>query len=190
MLLSSVGAQHSQGTGPIVGLHEFEQRLAKIEALNALFVRAGYFMENIFMSLESIKNQGVYAGPMPPDAATPMIASADIGDYAGQRLERLDFEGKSVVQLLGPRPLAQAEIARIIGQAVGKSVRYTQVSFEDLGKGMLQAGLRPSLASTYVEMAQGAAKGLVVPEEGQPIERGPTAFETFAKNVFAAAIPK
>jgi hypothetical protein len=41
-----------------------------------------------------------------------------------------------------------------------------------------------------MEMRQGAAQGLVAPEEGKPVEHAPTTFETFAKNVFAAAIPK
>jgi len=55
---------------------------------------------------------------------------------------------------------------------------------------MLQGGLHPSVVSCFMEMHQGAAQGLVAPEEGKPVEHAPTTFETFAKNVFAAAIPK
>ncbi len=190
VLLSSIGAQHSQGTGPIVGIHELEKRLAKIGRLNALFLRAGYFMENVFTGMGSIKAQGIYAGAMPPDVAMPMIASADIGLYAGQRLERLDFQGKSVVHLLGPQPVSQADVARILGQAVGKAVRYAQVSIDEVEKGMLQGGLRPSVVSAFMEMQRGSAKGLVAPEEGKPIEHAATTFETFAKNVFAPAFSK
>jgi uncharacterized protein YbjT (DUF2867 family) len=190
VLLSSIGAHHREGTGPIVGVHEFEERLSKIGSLAALFVRAGFFMENVFMGLGSIKEQSVYGAPMPPDATVEMIASADIGAYAGQRLERLDFTGKSVVHLLGPTPVAQVEIARILGQAVGKAVRYAQVSFEVVEKGMLQAGVKPSVVAAFMEMYQGAAKGLVAPEPGQPVAHAPTTFESFAQNVFAPAFPK
>ena len=190
VLLSSIGAHHGQGTGPIVGVHDFEQRLSRIESLNALFLRASYFMENVLTSMGSIKAQGVYADAMPPEAAVALIASADIGAYAGQRLDRRDFTGKSVVHLLGPKALAQAEVARLLGQAVGKPVRYLQVSPEDVAQGMLQGGLHPSVVSCFMEMYRGAAQGLVAPEEGKPVEHAPTTFETFAKNVFAAAIPK
>jgi uncharacterized protein YbjT (DUF2867 family) len=187
VLLSSIGAHHSAGTGPIVAVHEFEKRLSRITALNVRFLRAGFFMENVFMGMGSIKDHGVYGGPMPADAAVAMIASADIGRYAGQRLDRLDFTGKSVVHLLGPKAVSQSEVARILGESIGKSVRYAQMSFEEVEQGMLKAGLPASVVSVFMEMNQGAAKGLVAPEEGKPVEHAPTTFEAFAKQVFAPA---
>ena len=45
VLLSSMGAQHEAGTGPIRTLHFAEQRLAKTPA-KTTFVRAAYFLEN------------------------------------------------------------------------------------------------------------------------------------------------
>jgi uncharacterized protein YbjT (DUF2867 family) len=190
VLLSSIGAHHSEGTGPIVALHEFEERLKKMGGCHALFLRAGFFMENVFMGLGSIKAQGIYGGPMPAEAAVQMIAAADIGTYAGGRLERLDFSGKSVVHLLGPKAVSQTDLVSILGQAIGKPIRYVQVSFEDVEKGMLQAGLPPATVSLFLEMNRGAGKGLVAPEEGGPVELAPTTFETFAKNVFAPAYRK
>jgi uncharacterized protein YbjT (DUF2867 family) len=187
VLLSSIGAHHSGGTGPIVALHDFEQRLSQIRGLNALCLRAGFFMENVFMSLPTIKAQGIYGGPMPADAAVQMIASADIGAYAGGRLARLDFVGKNVLHLLGPKPVSQTELVSILGQAIGRPLRYLQISLDDLQKGMAQAGLSPSVVEVYMEMNRAAGQGLVAPEEGKPVEVAPTTFETFAKNVFAPA---
>ncbi len=185
VLLSSIGAHHNEGTGPIVGVHDFEKRLEKIGSLHALFLRAGYFMENVFMGMGAIKAQGIYPGPAPADAAIPMIASTDIGSYAGARLERLDFSGKSVVHLLGPKPVSQTELVATLSQAIDKPIRYQQVSLDDVEKGMLQAGVSPSVASVFMEMIRGSAQGLVAPEEGKPVEHAPTTFESFAKNVFA-----
>ena len=45
-LLSSVGADKPQKIGPVVGLHNLEQKLNSVAGLNALYVRAGYFMQN------------------------------------------------------------------------------------------------------------------------------------------------
>jgi len=188
VLLSSIGAHQPQGTGPILGVRGFEERLRSIGPLHALFLRAGYFMENLFMSMGPVKAQGVYPGPMPPDAAMALIASADIGAYAGRRLARLDFQGKSVVHLLGPQLLSQDEIARLLGAAVGSPVRYAQVTLEEVEQGMLRSGLSPSVVSSYMEMYRGAARGLVAPDErGGPVERAPTTFEAFAKEALAAA---
>jgi uncharacterized protein YbjT (DUF2867 family) len=186
-LLSSLGAHHAEGAGPIVAVHHFEERLKKIAGLNALFVRAGFFMENVFMGMGSIKAQGIYTGAMPAEAAVPVIASADIGTYAGTRLERLDFSGASAVHLVGPKAITQTELVTILGQAIGKPVRYVQVTLADVEQGMKQAGLKPSLVSVFLEMYQGAGKGLVAPEEGGQVLPMQTTFETFAKQVFAPA---
>lgn len=186
-LLSSLGAHHSVGTGPIVGLHQFEERLKKIPGLNAVFVRAGFFMENVFMGMGSIKAQGIYGGTMPAETAVPMIASADIGAYAGTRLERLDLSGTSVVHLIGPKAVTQTELVTTLGQAIGKPIRYVQVSLTVVEQGMKQSGLKPSLVSAFLEMYEGAGKGLVAPEEGGLVVTTPTTFETFAKQVFAPA---
>jgi uncharacterized protein YbjT (DUF2867 family) len=144
-------------------------------------------MQNVLMGLQSVKAQGIYGGPMPADAAVPMIAAADIGSYVGGRLARLDVSGKSAVHLLGPKPVSQADVVRILGQAIGKPVRYVQVSFDDVEKGMREGGLPPSVVSVFMEMYRAAGQGLVAPEPGLPIEHGSTTFETFAKEVFAPA---
>jgi uncharacterized protein YbjT (DUF2867 family) len=187
VLLSSIGAHHREGTGPIVALHRFEERLAKIASVNVLFLRAGSFMENVLMGLGLIKSQGIYAGPMPAEAAVSMIASADIGGYAGARLERLDFSGKSVMQILGPRPVSQTELVSILSQAVDKPIRYQQVSFDQVEQGLKLAGMKPAVIAVFMEMYRGAGQGLVAPEEGRPVVHGPTTFESFAKQVFVPA---
>jgi uncharacterized protein YbjT (DUF2867 family) len=187
VLLSSIGAHHSEGTGPIVALHQFENRLKKIAGLSALFLRAGFFMENILMGLGTIKAQGIYGAAMPADVPMPIIASSDIGAYAALRLERLDFSGKSAVHLVGPRGVTNAEAVAIIGQAIDKPIRYVQISLEDLEQGLKQAGLKPSLASLFIEMNKGAAQGLLAPEAGGTVVATATTFETFVKEVLLPA---
>ena len=92
--LSSFGAQVTSGTGPIAGLHAFEQKLNAIDRLNVLHLRAGYFMENHLNAIGMIQMMGVFAGPLKPDLKIPMIATRDIGGYAAERLLQLDFNGK------------------------------------------------------------------------------------------------
>jgi uncharacterized protein YbjT (DUF2867 family) len=187
VLLSSLGAQHTTGTGPIVGVHEFEERLSAIAKLNALFVRAGIFMQNVLMGLASIRANGTYGSPMPADAAVPMVAASDIGTYAGIRLARLDFSGKSAVHVIGPQPVSQTEVAETLSKVIGKPVRYAQVSLDDVEKNLRQGGLSPSVVSVFMEMNRGAGQGLVAPEEGLPVEHATTTFETFAQRVIAPA---
>ena len=187
VLLSSIGAHHSAGTGPIVAVHDFEERHKQLPDVHALFLRAGFFMENVFLGLGSIKSAGVYPGPMPAEAAVPMIAAADIGAYVAGRLAALDFTGKNVIHLLGPAPVSQTELVGTISQAIGKPVRYAQVLLEEVERGMLQAGLSPSVVSVFMEMTRAAGLGLVAPEPGGPVAPGTTTFAEFVSRSFVPA---
>jgi uncharacterized protein YbjT (DUF2867 family) len=187
VLLSSLGADHPAGTGPIVGLHELEQELRGIAGLNVLSVRAGYFMENFLMNVGMVRSMGILGTPAPADAPMALIAAADIGRYAAERLAARDFSGFEVVNLIGPELVTLADVTRVVGAAIGEpDLPYVQFSYEDAEKGMVQAGLKPQLAALYTELYRGAAAGLLKPEPGTVVVATTTPFEDFAK-VFAAA---
>jgi uncharacterized protein YbjT (DUF2867 family) len=93
--LSSVGAQHAEKTGPIVGLHNMEEKLKKIPGLNLLCLRPMQFMENLLMSIGPLRMLGSLPGAAPADVPQPWIATKDIGQYAAKRLAARDFSGIS-----------------------------------------------------------------------------------------------
>src|SRR5260370_25963484 len=53
--LMSIGADKPDKTGPVVGLHHFEQRLNRIAGLNVLHLRPAYFMANTLPPIAIIK---------------------------------------------------------------------------------------------------------------------------------------
>ena len=131
VVLSSFGAEKPQGTGPVVGVHSLEKKLERIPSLNALFLRAGYFMENLLPQAGVIKSIGNMAGPLKEDLPLPMIATRDIGAFAAEALLNLDFAGIGVHELQGPRDVTYAEVAKIVGAALGKpDLAYTRVPAE------------------------------------------------------------
>ena len=73
--LSSIGADKESGTGPVVGLHEWEQVLNRIAGLNVVHLRAGYFMENTLGQVGAVLAMGKTAGPLRGDLKLPMIAT-------------------------------------------------------------------------------------------------------------------
>ena len=103
--LSSIGADKSEKTGPIAGLHRMEEALKRVSGLNTLALRAAYFMENTLPQVSVIQHMGVTAGPLRPDLKVPMIETRDIGAYAADALLRLDFRGFQTQELLGQRDL-------------------------------------------------------------------------------------
>ena len=64
VLISSTGAEQAEGTGPVLGLHEFEQKLEAIPALNFLSLRCGYFMENFLAQVGILQSFAFMAGPL------------------------------------------------------------------------------------------------------------------------------
>ena len=187
--ISSIGAQHASGTGPIVGLHNHEQKLNQIAGLNVLHLRCAYFMENLFMSMVPLRAMGVLPGGLRGEWRTPWIATQDIGRYAAARLAARDFSGSSTQELHGQRDISMNEAAAVVGQAIGKpDLAYVQLPDAAMEPALLQAGLPKKSAELIVEMWQGANSGRIEPEEPRSEKNStPTTLESFVENVFAPA---
>ncbi len=187
--LSSIGAQHAEKTGPIVGLHNMEQKLNSIANLNVLHLRPGYFMENLLMSIPPLRSMGALPGGMTGEMQMPWIATKDIGAYAATRLAARDFSGSSTQELHGQRDISMKEAATVVGKAIGKpNLGYMQVPFMILEPALTQMGLPKSTAALLIEMWKGANAGLVAPQETRSARNTtPTTIESFAAEFFAPA---
>jgi uncharacterized protein YbjT (DUF2867 family) len=187
--LSSVGADKDSKTGPVVGLHYFETRLNAVPKLNALHLRAGYFMENTLPQIDIIKSFGMMAGPVRADLPLPMIATRDIGAAAADSLLKLDFSGKRTQELLGQRDITYTETAKIIGAAIGKpKLAYVQLPYDQVIQAMIQMGMSKNLATLICEMAEALNTGHMRPlEPRSPANTTSTSFEQFVEGVFLPA---
>ena len=187
--LSSIGAQHARSTGPIVGLHNQEQKLDQVAGLNVLHLRAAYFMENLFMSVAPLGSMGMLPGGLRADAPMPWIATQDIGAYAATRLAARDFSGSSIQELHGQRDISMKEAASVVGNSIGKpNLEYVQMPSTMLGPALLQMGLPKKTVELIIEMWDGANAGLIVPQEKRSaLNTTPTTLEWFVERVFAPA---
>ena len=187
--LSSVGADKAEKTGPVAGLHAMESRFAQIPGLNALHLRAGYFMENTLPQIGIIQQFGMMAGPVRADLPLPMIATRDIGAAAVDALLRLDFSGQQTRELLGQRDLTYSEVARIVGGAIGKpALAYVQLPAEQVILAMGQMGISKNVASLLCEMSDALDSGYMKAlEPRSSANTTPTSYETFVEQVFVPA---
>jgi uncharacterized protein YbjT (DUF2867 family) len=186
VVLSGYGADKPEKTGPVVGLHSLEEKLNGISGLNALYLRAGYFMENILPQLGVIKSFGDMAGPVKGNLPLPMIATRDIGAVAAHALLKLDFEGKRSRELQGAGDVSYAEVARIVGAAIGKpDLVYKHMPAEKLKPALLQMGMSSSMAELLLEMADALNSGYMrMLEPRSPQNTTPTSLNTFISEVF------
>lgn len=189
VLLSSFGAHVPEGTGPIAGLYSAEQKLNAINGLNVLYLRAGSFMENHLAAIGMIQGMGMFGHALLPDLKIPMIATRDIGDYAAERILKLDFAGKQARELLGERDLTMTEVTAIIARGISKpDLRYVQFPYEQVLQVLMQMGIPPKTAGQFIEMYKAINEGLVAGQEPRSAENTTrTSFETFVQDVFVPA---
>ncbi|MGA7292145.1 MAG: NmrA family NAD(P)-binding protein [Terriglobales bacterium] len=187
--LSSIGADKTSGTGPVVGLHSLEQKLNQITGANVLHLRAGYFMENTLPQVGAIRMTGNVVGPIRGDLKLPMIAAQDIGNIAGQALLGLAFRGKQTQELHGQCDISYAEVAKIIGQAIGKpGLGYIQALDNQVRTAMVQMGMSENFVGQLLEMAGAVNSGHMRPLEPRTASNTtPTSYETFVAEFFVPA---
>jgi uncharacterized protein YbjT (DUF2867 family) len=187
--LSSFGADKTSGTGPVVGLHNLEQKLNQIAGANVLHLRAGYFMENTLPQASAIRMMGATVGPVRPDLKLPMIATCDIGKAAAAALSNLDFKGKQTLELHGQRDLDYTEATVIVGKAIGKpDLTYMQPPDGQVRAAMVQMGMSDNMAGLILEMAGAINSGhMRALETRSSRNTTETKFEDFVAEFFVPA---
>ncbi len=186
VVLSSIGADKPDRTGPVVGLHNLEQKLNRIASLNALHLRAGYFLENLLAQVGVIRNFGMVAGPLRADLPVAMIATRDIAAVAAEALAERRFSGKQTRELLGARDVTYAEITRLFGKALNRpELAYQQMPASVLKPALMQMGFSASGADMLMELAEALNSGYLVPLEPRSSSNTtPTTLETFVAEEF------
>lgn len=185
--LSSIGAQHETGTGPIAGLYDIEKLLETTDA-HVTHLRPAFFMENFFMSAGTIVAQGAMYLPCQGSTQLEMIATADIARAAADVILDDSWAGRNVLELAGPARVSFDEAAEVLGAALGSEVRHVPVSPEQTREALVGMGISEGVADSYLEMYRAFDNGFVTPEHPDGIKRMEMSFEEFAKNVFAPAV--
>lgn len=185
--LSSAGAFLPSGTGPIVGLHETEEKF-RAAGKNIVSLRPNEFMENVFLSLPTIIGQDSIYTSIPGSVKAPFIATRDIAEIAAEFLLQ-PIDGHHVVDIVGPQEISFDEWARIAGQAIGKQIRVVTVPGDKLKAAMSQGGMSPEMAALLVEMEE-AAPRILRQFQGEQKRTGKVTFSQFAREVFAPAYSK
>jgi len=187
--LSSIGADKASGTGPVLGLHNLEEKLNQISSANVLHLRAGYFMENTLPQANAIRQAGNVVTPLRPDLKLSIIATRDVGAAAADALLHPSVHGKQTRELLGQRDLTYTEVAAIIGNAIGKpDLKYVRVPDDQFQAVLVQMGMSDQFSKLLLEMIGALNSGHMRALEPRASQNTtPTTFETFVAESFVPA---
>jgi uncharacterized protein YbjT (DUF2867 family) len=160
VMLSSIGADVSEGTGPVKGVYRVEQIFQQLSGVNVTILRAGFFYYNFFRDIPMIRNKNIFGNNYNGDDRLTLSHPEDI---AAAVAEQLQCKGNGIeVKYIVSDIRTGNEIATLLGQAIGRpELSWVAVPDEQLKQGMLSAGLPPELAGLVTELGQGVRAGII-----------------------------
>jgi uncharacterized protein YbjT (DUF2867 family) len=166
VLLSSLGAQHAEGTGPIRALHAAERELAATGA-GFTAVRAAYFQENWAASLGTLASGAIYSF-LPTDLSFPQVSTIDVGRTAAAALVEGAARGETrVIELAGPREVSGEDVARALTKLTGKPVTVQVAPLDAVVPTFRRFGFSKQVAELFRELYEGIISGRVAKEGGK-----------------------
>jgi uncharacterized protein YbjT (DUF2867 family) len=129
VLLSGRGEHHAR----------LGEEVVRNSGIDFTLVRAAWFAQNFS---EGYLRDPILAGvlPMPGgDIAEPIIDIDDIADVAVAALTETGHRGK-LYEVTGPRLMTFAEMAEVLGQAIGRPIQHFPISFDDFHANVAAAG--------------------------------------------------
>ena len=149
--VSAVGAGSADRLGTVTFVGDTEQALNRV-ARNVVHLRPGYFMENLLLQADAIVKEGILRLPYAADHDIPWIAVDDIADAAVRYLTDGSWAGQWEKNLLGPANLDGGQLAEVLSQALGRSVRYEPVSLAAQRSLLETFGLAPTVVDELMDL--------------------------------------
>ena len=176
VLLSSMGAQHAEGTGILKTLYLAERELGAL-GVPMTILRAAYFMENWGTALPPAVEAGVLPSFFgPSDRPIHMVATRDVGEVAARMLLEPALS-RRVVELAGPVDYSPDEVADTAARLLGRRVHVVERLPAALVPMLEDLGFSTELAHLMREMTEGINRGQVFFERPRQLARGRTTLD-------------
>src|SRR5216683_5796615 len=179
------GAESGIGFDPgkfrFVRMHEEIERYLERSGLAWTHLRPSQFMQVYLREVPTIVAESAFFLPM-EDAKLAPVDVEDIAKAAFALLRAPEHEGKSY-DMTGPEALSMTEIAEQISLAIGKTVRFVNISQAERKRALLAAGVPPYFADALDVQGSERRKGaeaVVHPETHATLQIRPTTFAEFA----------
>lgn len=130
--------------------HEQVQRYLKAVASGWTILRPSQFMEVYLEEAPAITANGELRLPLGDTTLAP-VAIEDIAKVAHAVLTT-DGHDAETYKMTGPEALTMTDIASHITQAIGRPVRYVDVTPEDKKREWLDAGYPPERAAAFLQL--------------------------------------
>ncbi len=187
VVLSSIGAQHTSGTGVIATLNRFEALLDGVAPATA-FLRSGYFVESWGEVAETVMSESALPTSLEPSQKISMVSTIDVGRAAATVLCE-EWKGKRVVELSGPEDWSAGDVASTFAETLGRPVIPVLVPPGRRAALLAEQGVPSEVASALLGMYEGIANGLFMRQNDSEHRRGTISLTTAIGRLVATVEP-
>ncbi|MGW4396830.1 SDR family oxidoreductase [Amycolatopsis nivea] len=184
VLLSTLGVATRPFGTTRIAMRELED-VVRESSLDWVILRPGGFASNALWWAESVRTQGIVAAPF-GDTGVPIIDPADIGEVAAACL-RDDRHVGGVYELTGPEVITPRQQAEALAAALGKPVRFRELTRAEAKAGMMRS-MPGELADDTLDILSSPtpAELRVSPDVERILGRAPRSFADWAARSIAA----
>ncbi|WP_181175785.1 NAD(P)H-binding protein [Mesorhizobium sp. B2-3-4] len=151
LAISDYGAEISAGTGITLTFHHLEAQLKTLPAALTL-LRSAEHMQNWARVIGRALETGVLSSlHHPVSKAFPTVSAGDVGLIAADLLLS-PADGLRVVHAEGPRRYSAIDVARTLGEIVGREVVARELPRQDWMPALVAGGIGETYARLVVEL--------------------------------------
>jgi NAD(P)H dehydrogenase (quinone) len=187
VVYTSAPAPYPTAAGSLIDDHFWtEQALAAARIGGWTFLRNQLYADLLLQSLpHAIASGQLFSAT--GGAGRNFVTRADCAAAAAGAL--LGASGKRIHDITGPAPITYDALAALAGEIAGRRVTHIDVSPQDFGAGLAQAGLPPFLVDALVAFDIDASRGhhaITAPGVAELAGRAPTPLRDFLRANAAA----
>lgn len=155
LVAESVGAARAgDRIGDLSVLWELQEGLAK-QPIPASINGAGYYLSNWDAQLESVRKTGRLATMFPAHLKLPLVAPADLGRAAAERLMS-SIDDVGIRFIVGPEHYSSQQVADAFARALGRDVELDVTPPGQLEAAFRELGFSNLSAQSYARMTRAA----------------------------------
>ncbi len=163
VMLSSVGADLPDGTGPVRWLHRLENGLRDTGVV-VTAIRSAHFQEKVADVLPAVTGSGTFPVFGSADVEIPMVATRDVGAAVAVALEHSPLASEIVD--LDPPAYTERQVAAALAAVLDRPVEVVTVPRPAWPDALRDAGVPPALAAELIELYEATDQGLLRPRGG------------------------
>ena len=149
-----------------------------------------FFMENLLRQAQAITEHGTFSMANAADRPLPAVATRDIAAAAAALLLDTSWSSQATVPVTGPDNLTPDDMAEVISDTLGRTIRYRQVPVADYQTTLLRRGASQAMAQDFADMVEAQNNGIYDAEPRDPNSATATSFRQWCQDTLKPAVDK